>query len=299
MSFRSLVAQFVVFSFVGCASSPSTTPSFVRSESIEISKNALEWNRAFDKTVKEHRLRATYPHSGFAECRETKEIPDTFLCLFNSQEEMGYALSRASCFIEGSFCGHPKGTVVGFSDPGFRAAILQINGYDLKGSDLLRFHKAALKKCEEVKEPDFCLNHYENRAFQDFIIPMATQSPGSVLITFARFSAQPWNQTLVHEIMHAQYFQDKKYSEVVDRFWKNELTETDRENIRKALSKAYDPKDEHLMINEFQAYILQTDAQAPAALLRDFVPRYRSRMMKKMSEAGIRPIEIQLPSATK
>ncbi len=285
-----IVAAFTVATFAYAAGS-----SPLKLEKIEISQKALEWVRSAEAVARDLRLKAKYPQIGYYECRETVEISNTILCHFNNKEEMGYALARASCFIEGSFCGHGKGTIIGFTDPGFRTALLSINGFDLKGSDLLQFYEAAKKKCEESKSDNFCLNHFEKALFEEKILPWASAVPEYVLITFARFSGEQWYKSLLHEIMHAQYFQGKKYREVVELYWRAELKEEERARIREALLVAYDPKDEFLMINEFQAYLLQTGAEEPASLLHRFVPAHRSRLMNKLKAAGVKPIQINIP----
>jgi hypothetical protein len=280
---------------VSCASSPKTEVKPAKLEKIEISTKALEWVRSAEPVSRRLRLSAQYPQTGYYECRETVEVQDTFLCHFNNKEDMGYALARASCYIEGSFCGHERGTIIGFNDPGFRSALLQINGFDLKGTDLLRFYEATQKKCDESKSEEFCFNHFEKSFFEKTIIPWSKSTPKFVLITFARFSGEPWHVSLVHEIMHAQYFQDEKYRQVVESFWKNHLSEKDRSEIRKTLSVAYDPKDEFLMMNEFQAYILQSGAEAPSSLLHRFVPAHRGKLMKQLKDAGVNPVQVQIP----
>lgn len=280
----------------GCMTTPVAKNSdpVINLEKIEISKDALAWVRSAEPVARKLRLSATYPQDGYYECRETKEVANTILCHFNNKEEMGYALARASCFIEGSFCSHPRGTVIGFNDPGFRTALLSINGFDLKGSDLITFYKAAVQKCAETKSDEFCLNHFEKKFFENMIRPWSEAQPNFVLITFARFSGEHWHKSLVHEIMHAQYFQDLRYREIVENYWKTQLKEKDRIAIRSALSVAYDPKDEFLMINEFQAYLLQAGGEEPSSLLHKFVSAHRDRLIKRLEDKGIHPVQVKI-----
>lgn len=67
----------------------------------------------------------------------------------------------------------------------------------------------------------------------------------------ARFSVECWEKSLLHDIMHTQHFQNQKYGEIVESYWKTRISEKGRAAIRLALSVAYDPKDEFIMINEF------------------------------------------------
>src|SRR5690606_8059624 len=127
-----------------------------------------------------------------------KELNSTQICHFNNKETMNYALARASCFIEGSFCGKPKGTVIGFMGQEFPSAVLQVNGYNLRGSDLEGFHRSIKEKCSS--DHSLCLNSYEENIFEKLILPSVKEDPNYVLITFARFGSGRWYDTLFHEI---------------------------------------------------------------------------------------------------
>lgn len=295
MTVLSLLSLILALIISGCVTSKNFVSTENDLQKIEISKEALSWVQKAEPVSRNLRLKGQYPQSGYYECYETAEIKDTILCHFNNKEDMGYALARASCYIEGSFCGHEKGSIIGFNDPGFRAALLQINGYDLKGSDLIRFYNAVNTKCKESKLEDICPNHFERKLFEEKLLPWATVKPNYVLITFARFNGENWYIALLHEIMHAQYFQVKKYQEIVNNYWNHRVSEKEKAQIRLALSIAYDPKDELLMINEFQAYLLQTGADQPNSLLHKFVPRHRQPLMKDLKKADVEPIQIQLP----
>jgi hypothetical protein len=64
---------------------------------------------------------------------------------------------------------------------------------------------------------------------------------------------------LRHEMSHGEFFTNGAYRRHCERFWRERLTETERRRFRDFLARhGYDPKDETLMINEAQAYLMHT-----------------------------------------
>ena len=261
---------------------------------VNAATDLMQWSTDFGKKVKALRLASGYPQLGYLECKKTTEVNDTVLCFHNNQEEMGFTLARASCFIEGSFCDHKKGHILSFSDQGFNRAVGQINGYDLTGKDLMHFYNSVKKKCSESRvEEGFCFNDAEKMMFEGLILPMASSNPNFVLITFARLSRSPWPGVVTHEVLHAQYFTDPTYRNVVDGFW-NEIPEKEREDIRNALSVAYDKNDEFLMKNEFQAYILEPNTGKSSSILAIFVNKYREKLLSRLASAKREPVQVKI-----
>ena len=79
-----------------------------------------------------------------------------------------------------------------------------------------------------------------------------------------------------HEASHGIYFTQKEYREFVKSFWES-LNDEDRDLWRLYLGwYGYDPEDEDLMMNEFQAYFTQQPVTEAAAY---FMPRM-ARMAK-------------------
>lgn len=64
---------------------------------------------------------------------------------------------------------------------------------------------------------------------------------------------------LSHEISHGEYSTNPMYREFCRNFWHSVMTEEQRTAFRTFLSNSsYNPKDEELMINETQAYLMYT-----------------------------------------
>src|SRR6185369_16640237 len=74
-----------------------------------------------------------------------------------------------------------------------------------------------------------------------------------------------------HEAFHGLYFTSPEFREGVAEAW-NSLSEGAKSAFRSFLALSqYDPLDEALMVNEFQAYVLQRPAADWTAFFRDRV----------------------------
>jgi hypothetical protein len=66
------------------------------------------------------------------------------------------------------------------------------------------------------------------------------------------------NLLITHEAMHGVFYSDPEFRDGVFQVWREQLTEREREYWRSYLGhRTYDPADEYLIVNEFQAYLLQ------------------------------------------
>jgi hypothetical protein len=64
---------------------------------------------------------------------------------------------------------------------------------------------------------------------------------------------------LRHEISHGRFYTRPAYREHCRRFWRETLTEPQREGFRRYLATlGYDRHDDELMLNEAQAFLLHT-----------------------------------------
>lgn len=72
---------------------------------------------------------------------------------------------------------------------------------------------------------------------------------------------------LRHELSHGRFFTDARYHDHCWAFWRDRLSETEREVWRRYLAQlGYDPGNEELMVNETQALLMHTPD------LREFDP---------------------------
>lgn len=82
---------------------------------------------------------------------------------------------------------------------------------------------------------------------------------------------------LRHELSHGEFFSRPEYAEYVRRFWMTELTGEERGSVRGFLGKEdYDVREEELMYNEMQAYLMFT--RDPRFFTADMVGMTQDRL---------------------
>jgi hypothetical protein len=76
-----------------------------------------------------------------------------------------------------------------------------------------------------------------------------------------------------HEAFHGVFYEEPGFREGVTRVWQA-LTDEERDYWRRVLGyMTYDPADEYLMINEFQAYLMQQPLDRVSPYLRGTLAR--------------------------
>jgi hypothetical protein len=146
-------------------------------------------------------------------------------------------------------------------------------GHDYSGSGLARFFDLARRQSQP-------LNDEEHRLLQLLLAhgvllqtPQGLQAPGlQAVVTFTAVQADDRataadetidahrrESVLRHEISHGHFFTRPGYAEHCRRFWREALNEQQREAFRRHLAAlGYDRRDEDLMLNEAQAFLLHT-----------------------------------------
>ena len=138
------------------------------------------------------------------------------------------------------------------------------NAHDYRPEDLADFFNLA-------ESQDFPL-YDEEWLMRDILVsrgvlirnPQGILSPGEgAVISISRESSSMLRERfLIHEASHGLYFTSSDYRDFSARMWKG-LSDEDRKMWRFFLGwYGYDPSDEDLMINEFQAYLVQQKSEA-------------------------------------
>lgn len=228
----------------------------------------------------------------YVECREVSTLKGAQVCFFISREEMNAALLRASIFTEG-LGKYAKGSLPKHQDRELEYVGRQAGGHDLQGSDLKEFYAKAQAECAAShQDANVCLNAEETEIFQKLILPRLERKEPLVVIGFETATTGiPYQQSVSHEVLHAQYFLDSTFRATADAFWKEKVTEHDKAEVRHELAPIYDEHNEFLMRNEFQAYILMPDAESNQ--LGRFVKKYQQPLINALKAKGIDPIWIQ------
>ncbi len=186
-------------------------------------------------------------------------------------------------------------------------------GHDYTDSGLAHFY--ALAKAQALP-----LNPAELRLQRELIAAGMLSATGAAvsstvgqgpqaLITFTAVQpddpATPIDETidavrrasvLIHEASHGRFFTRPAYREHCIRMWREMLTEAQRENIRNYLASiGYDRRNEGLMLNEAQAFLMNTaDTRAFSAasigMTEEELARLRTRFWQTLpAESGSDP----------
>ncbi|HEU0032055.1 MAG TPA: hypothetical protein VFQ53_15585 [Kofleriaceae bacterium] len=255
----------------------SATPVRVGSELIAWS----DWLAAYARDhASEHPL-------GVTECRWIAELDRVLLCGSNSQQTMNPPLLRPSMFVE-----HRPGIVVALDDPQYEDLLHRIAGFDLTKQDparpdLVDFYTALDRAC--AKDRAMCATAAE-QAMRSLLESVWTDKPDMVLLTFATGGAIAESAVVSHEILHAQYFTDPVYRQVIDDYWK-QLPRAKRQAVIDTLSPPYNGDDDLLMRNELQAYALMSVRDTTRlGKLRGI---HRDPLLRLLADRGRAPIVVE------
>jgi len=130
-------------------------------------------------------------------------------------------------------------------------------GHDYRAADLARFFRLAESQGMPLNPYETWLRDLLNREgwLQDGAVGALISIPGLT----ADIDAAARTAILRHELSHAVYFTDPAYVALTRHLWNDLLTDNERAAIRKFLGDdGYDVKNEDLMANEGQAYLIHT-----------------------------------------
>ena len=96
---------------------------------------------------------------------------------------------------------------------------------------------------------------------------------------------------IAHEILHLQFFTDSRIKPVAEKFWDEKVSAEDKAAIKQKLAPNYNVEDRELLVNEFQAYMLQASAEYYE--LGNFL-KYRDALRAAMAAVGVSPIQFSL-----
>lgn len=180
---------------------------------------------------------------------------DVLLFIFKDLDTQARFFKRLAFFVEKR--GY-KGKV--YND-------LQLEGkhgwsaHDYRSSSLAEFFNKAAKEKIVLKK--------EEQALKDILLAnnvLTLDTDGSLLLVEGKsiisvansLSFPEKKKLLAHEAFHGLYFSNSNFRSEVENYFSNSLSEEQKTYFRKVFDfLTYESKDEYLMMNEFQAYILQ------------------------------------------
>jgi len=182
---------------------------------------------------------------------------------FASLAQQGAMLNRVAALVEKA--GMPRDRVL--TDAELASAVLASGatpetyyyGHDYRVADIARFFELA-DRDHVALDPDEELLR-QTLAGQGLLKPGAVGALISIpaLGSDQLVDAQARATILHHELAHGEYFTVPAYADYTRHFWQDALTEQDRASFRKFLADdGYDDRNEDLMMNEMQAYLMHT-----------------------------------------
>ena len=225
-------------------------------------------------------------HSADWRVARQQENPAVLVIEFPSLAAQGAAMNRIAALLEKADA--PRDRVLG--DAELAAVIARsgdspqtfYQGHDYDGAGLARFYG-------QVRRQGLALNAQEERVrrlllqtglLQETPDGGLRQQGAQALITFTATQADdpatPADETvddrrresvLRHESSHGRYYTRAVYREHCRRFWHEILSDAQREGMRRFLAGlGYDSRDEELILNEAQAFMMNTpDSRAFSA----------------------------------
>ncbi len=205
------------------------------------------------------------------------ENPKILVIEFPSLAAQGRALNRLAALIEKNKA--PRDRVLGdeglakFIQQGGDTAETFYFGHDYPAEAVARFYTLAgaqqmLLNADELRlgnellaagvlkeEADKLVANPDRQAVVTFT---AEQADDPLTKANEAVDAQRRETTLRHELSHGEFFTNAAYREHCWKFWQ-QLSDADRSQLRKFLAdQGYDPRNEEVMVNETQAYLMHT-----------------------------------------
>lgn len=205
------------------------------------------------------------------ECAPLAEFPGAVLCLFAHSMMMNDIFHGAATAIEA-----PRGMA------GSRSAALL--GIDFRIDDLVAYRERRYPEGNVAPPDEAETPATRERVFLFEALPQLRERLGARSVIAAAWGNLP---TIAHELYHARYFSDAAYRAAVIAFWNERLSDRERDHVRAVLAPLYDSRNEDLVINEFQAYVLPATA---GPWVRDLNQKYRVSLREYLRERGFAPL---------
>lgn len=225
---------------------------------------------------------------GTVDCRPVRGFRATRLCVFNYAIIMNATLGRASAFAE------RRDAVL--SDQDHLEAVRNRNaeGHNLGTSTLARFWQAfsRIRANASLPADEFDRDYLrvEGEFWDGVLLPWLQGSQDAYLAAVAVDAN--YRESVPHELLHALYFENPRMRQAVSSYWEMRLNESERNEVRRALSFDYDPENEELMRNEFQAYVLSPGSRRNP--LASLAANHRDALTQALLRLGIDP-SLSLP----
>lgn len=223
--------------------------------------------------------------TGSVECREFLDIPAAYVCLTENQETLQHLMGRVSYFVEGT----PGRIIVSETNKNYtESEQYKYDGHDIEAKDFYYFYARMDFKC--FFENSFCPNRLEAELRRKILSDARHKNYSNFVVIAMVAQTSFFSETFSHELLHARFFLNINYQNAVDKFWKTQVSAQDQLQIIEILQRIYNLKNQSdgyfLLLNEFQAFILQKDAQKE--ILGAQALKYAEPLRKVLQQIDVR-----------
>jgi hypothetical protein len=218
----------------------------------------------------------------YIECAELQELPGTFVCCSFFQKDINLALTRAGLFL-GAGKGMSAGTLAKQDSPALLNYQKLVAGHNLAGPVILDFFRAT----DAATDAQLKSNSAEAALSKALLqwSRLTGYADKFYVIGFSIQTTKDQRGVVSHEIFHAYYFLNLQYKATVVKFWRDHVSAEDRTAITLEIGRAYNTESEDLVIDEFQAYLVQENAENDR--MKAFVGKYRQDLLRALQAQGI------------
>ncbi len=232
-----------------------------RVDPISVEKDFVQWQQRILKMAEELKEKGAYPRTGYMECAELQELKNAFFCIGDEKVHVNAAFARTSIYADGFGANGKVKQWVSLNEPVVEKGKTQVSGHDIFGEDLRKMYESQKELCK--KDKSFCLTVPEKELFEDFLPPLFKSKEPFVIIAFGIGGQRMKSSDIAaHEVLHAQYYLQDEFKKAVIEFYSEEVIDSKEETqMKKAFEGTYNLNNPDLMVNEFQAHVLQTGAE--------------------------------------
>ncbi len=213
------------------------------------------------------------------DCGWLQEMRNVTLCLFGRADIIALVFGRVTAWVEQP--GFPVVPASAVSVPFETRPPVAVNGANLTGRDILAFAEVVQAACASGEE-EACFTDWERPFFERFLLPAARRTPDMAII--AAGAAPGQEGTLSHELLHGLFYSDHAMQTATWFMWTQVLGPDARRGITASLGQVYKPHDLTILVNEFQAHMLDCKN---APLMRRWRERYGAAFHAVLADWGV------------
>lgn len=222
-------------------------------------------------------------------CAEIVEVPGAYLCFPADRSQMNQMFTRIGIYWA-TVNGFAPGSLIDRENSYLKNMYKIIDGHNLPGGVIEKFFSTV---SQNSLPPQF-LNPFETEFRDDFVRSTRISSLGGsyYVIAVSAQASQDYRATVSHEVHHARFYLQPALRLAIEDFWNYQVAPNDKMSIRQILGAIYNIQDEQVVIDEFQAYILESGANTQ--VLAEYAKTYRLKLISFLeSRINYSAIEVQ------